>query len=262
MRVARKTIHLGPQSFEQYVRQEKQILQKLTGSIGQSGQNDVEAFKEAINKLRETPLALPVTPIMDSYLTIESRKRLGNLKIDIERKLSEKVSEMEKGNSAASIEVAIEDLARDKQAILEVGMRNAKIEKQRLDDLLLTHDKLDRPYLKEEELVLRHYLTSEDVQAVLDARQQISAHLTEKRLLAYVRERAKSDIIELESLLQRLRSLNTEAGNQNRQLDSLNTSLPEKTRDLLRNNPLLNVTEPRVSERQHVVAEQISSFFR
>ena len=238
MRVARKTIHLGPQSFEQYVRQEKQILQKLTGSIGQSGQNDVEAFKEAINKLRETPLALPVTPIMDSYLTIESRKRLGNLKIDIERKLSEKVSEMEKGNSAASIEVAIEDLARDKQAILEVGMRNAKIEKQRLDDLLLTHDKLDRPYLKEEELVLRHYLTSEDVQAVLDARQQISAHLTEKRLLAYVRERAKSDIIELESLLQRLRSLNTETGNQNRQLDSLNTSLPEKTRDLLRNNML------------------------
>ena len=126
MRRARKTIHLGTQSFEQYVRQEKQILQKLTGEIGQSGQNDVEAFKEAINKLRKNPLALPVAPIVDSYLTIESRKRLGNLKIDIERKLSEKESEIEKGNSAASIEVAIEDLTKDKQAILEVGMRNAR----------------------------------------------------------------------------------------------------------------------------------------
>ena len=224
MKSARSTIHNGTKSRKNYIEQEKQILKQVANEINKSDQSAtaVENFKSVINRLRGEPLAEPKADVIESYLTVESRKRLRDLKTDIQRKLDEKSSEAEKGTSTASIEVAIIDLTKDKQAILEVGMRNAGVEKQRVTDLIDGHDQLERLYLKEEELVLRNYLEDSEVDSALEARLQIGAYLTENRLLSYIKERASNDIIELKAL-------------QN-QINNLNSGLPEETKDLLRNN--------------------------
>merc|ERR1711939_985418 len=126
MKSARSTIHNGTKSRKNYIEQEKQILKQVANEINKSDQSAtaVENFKSVINRLRGEPLAEPKADVIESYLTVESRKRLRDLKTDIQRKLDEKSSEAEKGTSTASIEVAIIDLTKDKQAILEVGMRN------------------------------------------------------------------------------------------------------------------------------------------
>ena len=224
MKSARSTIHNGTKSRGNYIEQEKQILKQVANEINKSNQSAtaVENFKNVINRLRGEPLAEPKSDVIESYLTVESRKRLRDLKTDIQRKLDEKSSEAEKGTSTASIEVAIIDLTKDKQAILEVGMRNAGVEKQRVTDLIDGHDQLERLYLKEEELVLRNYLEDSEVDSALEARLQIGAYLTESRLLSYIKERASNDIIELKAL-------------QN-QINNLNSGLPDETKDLLRNN--------------------------
>ena len=224
VKLARATIHSGTKSRAQYVDLEKRILKKVASKIDQSNRavKAVEDFKSTINRLRQQPLALPKVAVMEAYLTTESKNRLVDLRTDIERKQNEKDGEAEKGNPTASIEVAITDLTKDKQAILEVGMRNARIEKQRIDDLLAIHHQLDRLYLKEEELAIRNYLDDSDTESALQARLQIGAYLTEDRLLSYVKERAENDIVELKSLQKQIRSLNS--------------GLPEETKDLLRNN--------------------------
>ena len=80
-------------------------------------------------------------------------------------------------------------------------MRNARLEHYRIESLLIRHASLNRPYLAEEALVLRHYLPEDAADRAMAVREQIFGQLEEQHLLEMVRRRAKNDIVELQNLL-------------------------------------------------------------
>ena len=156
-----------------------------------------------------------------------SRSETGNLDRfeDLDKEIKQKQALLSSAKTDRTIGILIETLKKDKQNILENGLRIARIEAQRIDRLLSSHANLSRGYLDEEILVLKHYLLDhEKIKQAIQIRTKIAAHLTEKHLLAIVKERAESDIVGLQNLLARL--------------DQLNAGLKEETKSLLRDNML------------------------
>ena len=92
-------------------------------------------------------------------------------------------------------QILIDDLTRDKQSILETAMRNARLERYRIENLLVRHATLNRPYLAEEALVLRHYLPEDAAERAMAVREQIFGQIEEQQLLESVKKRDKNDIV-------------------------------------------------------------------
>ena len=141
--------------------------------------------------------------MQDQYLTESSQERIETVNAQLRQRLTEAaaVSEGLESVEGSSASILIEDLARDKQGIFEIALRNARLERTRIQNLLNSHETLTREYLDEELLILQSYLTDAEFEEAKEVRKRINAYLVESQLLQTVKQNAASDVVALENLL-------------------------------------------------------------
>ena len=225
MKDARKVVYRATQSLSAYMADERKLLEEVFGKIPTDGGTE-NRIKEAIKQLTSAPAYAPkdFATELKFYLGGPTLKQLDIVQEQLRQKSAAFTQRAGTDASHEQDVVLIADLTQDKQGILEIAMRNARLERQRIQSLLKRHADLRRLYLTEEVLVLRHYLSEDAVNRAMDARAQIVSHLEEARLLEVVKKRARHDIVDLQNLLNAL-------GHLDRDLD-------EETKMLLRDNLL------------------------
>ena len=217
-KAARKVLGDANESRETATQREKELLQKVLSQIRDS-QPVEDEIKTSIRKLKDIAMVQVATGVIydGQYLSVAGLERLGAIDAQLKQRLTE-------SDDTSDSAILIADLLKDKQGIFEIALRNARLERTRIQHLLATHATLDRGYLDEEQLILKNYLSSDEVEEVLRMRSIVAAHMTEEELLAIVKRRAASDIVALDNLIERL--------------PTLNTDLDEETKVLLRDNLL------------------------
>ena len=217
-KAARKVLGDADESRETATQREKELLQKVLSQIRDS-QPVEDEIKTSIRKLKDIAMVQVATGVIydGQYLSVAGLERLGAIDAQLKQRLTE-------SDDTSDSAILIADLLKDKQGIFEIALRNARLERTRIQHLLATHATLDRGYLDEEQLILKNYLSSDEVEEVLRMRSIVAAHMTEEELLAIVKRRAASDIVALDNLIERL--------------PTLNTDLDEETKVLLRDNLL------------------------
>ena len=217
-KAARKVLGDANESRETATQREKELLQKVLSQIKDS-QPVEDEIKTSIRKLKDIAMVQVATGVIydGQYLSVAGLERLGAIDAQLKQRLTE-------SDDTSDSAILIADLLKDKQGIFEIALRNARLERTRIQHLLATHATLDRGYLDEEQLILKNYLSSDEVEEVLRMRSIVAAHMTEEELLAIVKRRAASDIVALDNLIERL--------------PTLNTDLDEETKVLLRDNLL------------------------
>ena len=217
-KAARKVLGDANESRETATQREKELLQKVLSQIKDS-QPIEDEIKTSIRKLKDIAMVQVATGVIydGQYLSVAGLERLGAIDAQLKQRLTE-------SDDTSDSAILIADLLKDKQGIFEIALRNARLERTRIQHLLATHATLDRGYLDEEQLILKNYLSSDEVEEVLRMRSIVAAHMTEEELLAIVKRRAASDIVALDNLIERL--------------PTLNTDLDEETKVLLRDNLL------------------------
>ena len=219
---SRSIVNRATQPLADYVALERQMLESALSKIPDSAAAE-NLIKSAITQLATDPAYYPPSVIseLNQYLSQPTVERLDRTQTGLQQKLREaKTTETDDASHA----ILVADFAKDKQSIFETALRNARLEENRIRNLLRNHGELARAYLAEEELVLRHYLSKDEVEQAVEARSQIFAHLSEEIILSYVQRKAANDVVELNNLLNRL--------------DTLNRDLSEETKILLRDNML------------------------
>ncbi len=221
-KAARKVLGNASDSFEAAIQREKALLEKIASSITDS-QPIEDQIKSSIRRLKEAPLGAAADSLLYStrYLSVGGLQRLNTVDAQLKQRLTE--SE-DTDTTAESNTILIADLLKDKQSLFEIALRNARLERIRIQNLLATHETLGREYLAEEQLILNNYLSPDDVEQALDVRSVIAAHITETSLFERVTQRAESDIVALHNLYERL--------------PTLTGDLDEETKVLLRDNML------------------------
>ncbi len=219
-RDARKTLANTTETEEVIISRERALLQKVQENIKDNTLTENQV-KEAITKLSTDRLHDLPSEIQTQYLTVSTQERIDRINAQLRQRLTEAeaadvISESEDG--------LIKDLARDKQGIFEIALRNARLEQERIQNLLETHNTLTREYLDEELLILQSYLSSEELDQATDARKRIAAYLTEAQILQAVKLNAAADVIALDNLVEKL--------------PTLTSDLDAQTKVLLRDNML------------------------
>ena len=242
---SRGIVHRATKALHEYIAAEKQFLNRTLQEIPTDTDSE-SRIKDAINGLRRDAAYAPddIDTIIGPFLGESSLNRFKVIQKQLRQKLAEIASADSGTVDRESHAIFIEELTKDKQAIFETAMRNARLERQRIESLLDSerHASLNRMYLEEELLVLSHYLPADEVDAAIEVRAQIVAHLEQKRLLRLVKQRAKNDVVELQNMLNRL--------------DELDQDLPEETKTLLRDNMLTlrNARFRNIQKRVQVIA--------
>lgn len=218
---ARSILNDATDTQESAVQKETQLLEKVLSQISDS-QPIEDEIKTSIRKLKETILSrLSQEPSQliygGKYLSKAGVERLNTIDTQLRQRLAESEETVDPG-------VLVADLLKDKQGIFEIALRNARLERTRIQNLLATSETLGREYLAEEQLILENYLSESEVEQALDLRSRVAAYITEKELLATVKKRAETDLVALDNLLKRL--------------PTLNTDVDEETKNLLRDNML------------------------
>ncbi len=217
---ARSILNAAPEAQESAVEKEKQLLEKVRLQIPDSKPVEDE-IKEDIRKLKETPLWKGDKDgkllYGGEYLSKVGVERLNTIDTQLRQRFAESDDSVDTG-------VLVADLLKDKQGIFEIALRNARLERTRIQNLLATSETLGRGYLAEEQLILEHYLSESEVEQALDLRSRVAAYINEKELLATVKKRAETDLVALDNLLKRL--------------PTLDTDVDEETKNLLRDNML------------------------
>ena len=222
---ARRIVHRAEKSLEAYIEEERQLLERTLANIPSS--NDAEdRIKSAITQLGAKPDHVPdgFADELKLFLNEATLKQFEIVQSQLHQKLEMMDPTVGTATSRELDQILVDDLTRDKQSILETAMRNARLERYRIENLLARHATLNRPYLAEEALVLRHYLSADAADRVMTVREQIFGQLEEQHLLEMVKKRAKNDIVELQNLLNIL--------------DRLDRDPDEETKILLRDNLL------------------------
>ena len=218
---ARSILNDATDTQESAVQKETQLLEKVLSQISDS-QPIEDEIKTSIRKLKETVLSrLSQEPSQliygGEYLSKAGIERLNTIDTQLRQRLAESEETVDPG-------VLVADLLKDKQGIFEIALRNARLERTRIQNLLATSETLGREYLAEERLILENYLSESEVEQALDLRSRVAAYITEQDLLATVKKRAETDLVALDNLLKRL--------------PTLNTDVDEETKNLLRDNML------------------------
>ena len=215
---ARKVLGTANESRQTATQREKELLQKVLSQIKDS-QPIEDEIKTSIRRLKDVAMAQVATSVIyeGQYLSVAGLERLSAIDAQLKQRLTE-------SDDTSDSAILIADLLKDKQGIFEIALRNARLERTRIQHLLATHATLGRGYLDEEQLILKNYLASHEVEEVLRMRAIVAAHMTEAEILAIVKRRAASDIVALDNLIERL--------------PTLNTDLNEETKVLLRDNLL------------------------
>ena len=245
MKDARKVVYRARQAnmnLENYIVQERLQLENAIQRIASDA--DFESpIKTSISRLRTQRDYMPedVDGIFGPFLSKAILSRLKGIQTQLRQKVANVHESAGGGVLKESHAVLIEELTKDKQGIFEIAMRNARLERRRLESLLEGdwHASLNRPYFEEEILVLRHYLESDEVKSALEAREQIVAHLEERRLLRFVKQKAREDIVELQNL--------------RNGLDNFDRDFPDDIKILLRDN-MLTLRNSRIRNIQSRVA--------
>ena len=245
MKDARRVVHRARQanrSLDDYIAQEKIQLENALQRIPTDA--DFESpIKTSISRLRTQRDYMPddVDGIFGPFLSSAILGRLKGIQTQLRQKVANVHETAGGGVIKESHAVLIEELTKDKQGIFEIAMRNARLERRRLESLLDGdwHASLNRLYFEEEILVLRHYLESDEAEAAIEAREQIVAHLEERRLFRFVKQKAREDIVELQNL--------------RNGLDNFDRDFPDDTKILLRDN-MLTLRNSRIRNIQSRVA--------
>jgi len=226
MKEARKVVNRARQAnkkLSDYITTEKRLLEQILAKIPQNTDDIETQITGAIAQLRSNPAASTSMDELMVYLNSSTFKSLQRIQSEIKQQLTE-AKAAETQAVAGLQDVLVKDLTKDKQGIFEIALRNARLERQRIQTLLELHKQLRRPYLGEEKMVISHYLSQAEVEEVLEARTQIAAHREEVFLIEQVKKRAADDIVELVNLLNRL--------------DTIDRDVDEETKRLLRDNML------------------------
>ena len=233
---ARKVLGDANASRGTAIQREKELLQKVLSQIRDSEQVENE-IKTSIRKLKDIGMAQIATGVIydGQFLSAAGLERLSTIDAQLKQRLTE-------SDDTSDSAILIADLLKDKQGIFEIALRNARLERTRIQHLLATHATLDRGYLDEEQLILKNYLSADEMAEGLRMRSIVAAHMTEEKLLAIVKRRAASDIVALDNLIERL--------------PTLNTDLDEETKVLLRDN-LLTLRNARFRNIQSRVEKMI-----
>ncbi len=225
IKLARRVVHSAEKSLEAYIEEERQLLERTLANTPATS-NAEDRIKNTITRLGVQPDHVP-QGFVDELRLFLNESTLKQFEI-VQNQLHQKLEMMDPTTGTVTSQeldqVLIDDLTRDKQSILETAMRNARLEHYRIESLLIRHASLNRPYLAEEALVLRHYLPEDAADRAMAVREQIFGQLEEQHLLEMVRRRAKNDIVELQNLLNIL--------------DRLDRDPDKETKILLRDNLL------------------------
>ena len=237
MQAARKVAHRAKQTLDEYIVSEKRLLERAyqqipTDADAEHPLRQISPFeshiKIAIARLPNDPSYVPdnIDEILGPFLSKSIMDRLTTIQEQLRQKLAGGQETLSEGTSRESDAVFVEALTWDKQGLFEIALRNARLERERIESLLRAerHAILNRLYLEEETLVLRHYLSADEVDEALEARAQIHAYLEENRLLRLVKQKAQDDLVGLQNLLN--------------QLPQYDRDLPQETKILLRDNML------------------------
>ena len=219
-RDARKTLANTTETKEEIISRERALLQKVQENIKDNTLTENQ-IKDAITKLGSDRLRDLPSDIQTQYLTVATQERIDTINSQLRQRLTE--AEAAEGITKSE-DGLIKDLERDKQGIFEIALRNARLEQDRIQYLLETHDTLTREYLDEEILILQSYLSSDELKQAKDARKRAAAYLTEAQILQAVKLNAAADVIAL--------------GNLTEKLPTLTTDLDAQTKELLRDNML------------------------
>ena len=215
---ARSVLRGADESQEIAIQREIQLLEKALAQIPDS-QPFEDQIKTSIRKLKEAYTSQDTNSLLygGRFLSKAGIERLNT----IDAQLRQRLTESEDTTDAA---VLIADLLKDKQSIFEIGLRNARLERTRIENLIATSGMLGREYLAEEQLILENYLSDNEVEQALKLRARIASHIIEVELLESAKKRAESDIVALGNLMERL--------------PTMDTDLDAETKVLLRDNLL------------------------
>lgn len=217
-KAARKRLESATDSLPVAIQRETRLLEKVLTQIRDSKPIERE-IKKSIRNLKPPPIGQGTNTFIygGKYLSKAGLERLNS----IDTQLRQLKTESEERTDSA---ILIADLLSDKQSLFEIGLRNARLERTRIQNLIERHATLERDYLEEERLILKNYLSTDEMEQALALRSIIAAHMTEAALLDVVTRRAKADIVALNNLIERLPSLETDPD--------------EETKVLLRDNML------------------------
>ena len=219
-RDARKTLANTTETKEAIISRERALLQKVQENLKNNTHTENQ-IKDAITKLGTHRLHDLPTEFQTQYLTVSTQERIDR----INDQLRQRITEAEAADALSeSDDGLLRDLTRDKQGIFEIALRNARLEQERIQNLLETHNTLTREYLDEELLILQSYLSGDELDQVTDARKRIAAYLTETEILQAVKLNAATDVIALDNLVEKL--------------PTLTSDLDAQTKELLRDNML------------------------
>ncbi|MFQ6041154.1 MAG: M28 family peptidase, partial [Candidatus Poribacteria bacterium] len=241
---ARKTLASAKQSLDKYVQDEQQLLKTAYNRYLPNAQkvgDDAQLILAVLEQLDKDPRSeIFNTPffkgswgnfedILRYYLSTDD---LQNLKKARKQLMSE-----DKG---------VETVAREQINIINLALRNARREGERLNTLQKNAGNLTREYTNEEQLALKHYLNDEEFNRAIAARTYLFAKFDEDRLINSVLSRAKNDIPDLQSLLN--------------EIDTMETSLNDEQKRLLKDN-LTTLRNSRI-RNIHKQIEKMSRFNR
>lgn len=219
-RKARNIIANTTESKEEAIARERAFLQKVQENLKDSSSATSQII-DAITKLGSERLHDLPPEVSSQYLTESSQERIDRINAQLRQRLTEEAAAEGLGEGEDGL---IKDLARDKQGIFEIALRNARLEGARVQNLLDAHGTLTREYLDEELLILNGYLSNEEVEQVKEARKHVAAYLVEAQILQAVKQSAATDIVSLNNLIEKL--------------PTLTTDLDAQTKVLLRDNML------------------------
>ena len=219
-RKARNIIANTTESKEAAIARERALLQKVQENLKESTSATSQII-DAITKLGNDRLHDLPPEIQSQYLTESSQERIDRINAQLRQRLTEVAAAEGLGDGEDGL---TKDLARDKQGIFEIALRNARLERTRVQNLLDEHGTLTRVYLDEELLILHGYLSNEEVEQAKEARKHVAAYLVEAQILQAVKLNAAADVVSLNNLIEKL--------------PSLTTDLDAQTKVLLRDNML------------------------
>ncbi|RKU23851.1 hypothetical protein C6499_17645 [Candidatus Poribacteria bacterium] len=217
-KAARSVLRDATESQEVAIQRETQLLKKVLSQIRDS-QPVEDEIKTSIRKLKEVPLWQGATDLLygGKFLSKAGVEQLNTIDTQLRQRLNETEDTVDTG-------ILIADLLKDKQSIFEIALRNARLERTRIQNLIATAGTLGREYLAEERLILENYLSDDEVKQALKLRSRIASYINETELLTTVKKRADTDIVALENLIERL--------------PTLYADFDEETKTLLRDNML------------------------
>ncbi len=218
-RSARKTLANTTESKQDAIARERVLLKKIKENLKDNTTTENQ-IKDTIAKLGTDRVHDLPPEVRTQYLTVASQERIDRINAQLRQRLTEAAAE----GMGESEDGLIKDLARDKQGIFEIALRNARLEQPRIQSLLDSHETLTREFLDEELLILKSYLSDEEVEEIKEARKHVAAYLVEAEILQAVKQNAASDVIALDNLV--------------KQLPSLTRDIDAQTKVLLRDNML------------------------